>query len=122
MGWFKRIKEGITTETHEKKETPDGLWYKCPKCKHIVTSEDHKKNLYCCINCNHHDRIGSNEYFSILFDKNKFTELDSNMTSLDPLNFKDKSLSFIFLILVIIGGSFFSTSSGLTFISTTPSR
>jgi len=90
MGWFKRIKEGITTSTHEKKETPDGLWSKCPKCKTIVTTEEHKENLYCCINCNYHSRIGSTEYFEILFDNNKFTELDKEMTSLDPLKFKDK--------------------------------
>ena len=90
MGWFKRIKEGITTSTHEKKETPDGLWSKCPKCKTIVTTEEHKKNLYCCINCNYHIRIGSTEYFEILFDNNKFIELDKEMTSLDPLKFKDK--------------------------------
>jgi acetyl-CoA carboxylase carboxyl transferase subunit beta len=90
MGWFKRIKEGITTSTHEKKETPDGLWSKCPKCKTIVTTEEHSKNLHCCINCNYHSRIGSAEYFEILFDNNKFTELDKDMTSLDPLTFKDK--------------------------------
>ena len=90
MGWFKRIKEGITTETHQKKETPDGLWYKCPKCKNIVSTEEHNENLHCCVNCNYHARIGSNEYFKILFDNNKFTELDTNMTSLDPLSFKDK--------------------------------
>ena len=90
MGWFKRIKEGITTSTHEKKETPDGLWSKCPKCKTIVTTEEHKKNLHCCINCNYHSRIGSAEYFEILFDNNKFIELDKEMTSLDPLKFKDK--------------------------------
>ena len=46
MGWFKRIKEGITTATDEKKETPEGLWYQCPKCKHIVSSEDHQINLW----------------------------------------------------------------------------
>ena len=90
MGWFNRIKEGITTSTNEKKETPDGLWIKCPKCKTIVTTEEHKKNLYCCINCNYHNRIGSTEYFEILFDNNKFIELDKKMTSLDPLKFKDK--------------------------------
>ena len=90
MGWFKRIKEGITTSTHEKKETPDGLWSKCPKCKKIVTTEEHKKNLHCCINCNYHSRIGSIEYFEILFDNNKFIELDIEMNSLDPLKFKDK--------------------------------
>ena len=90
MGWFKRIKEGITTSTHEKKETPDGLWSKCPKCKTIVTTEEHKKNLYCCINCSYHNRIGSAEYFEILFDNNKFIELDKEMSSLDPIKFKDK--------------------------------
>ena len=90
MGWFNRIKEGITTSTHEKKETPDGLWSKCPKCKTIVTTDEHKGNLHCCINCNYHNRIGSAEYFEILFDNNKFTELDKEMTSLDPLKFKDK--------------------------------
>ncbi len=90
MSWFKRIKEGITTSTQDKKETPDGLWSKCPKCKTIITTEEHKENLYCCINCNYHSRIGSKEYFEILFDKNQFTEINYNITSLDPLKFKDK--------------------------------
>tara|TARA_X000000368_G_C23027484_1_gene710926 strand:- start:1174 stop:2016 length:843 start_codon:yes stop_codon:yes gene_type:complete len=90
MGWFKRIKGGITTATHEKKETPDGLWSKCPRCKTIVTTEEFKETLHVCINCNYHSRIGSSEYFEILFDNNKFTELDKNMSSLDPLKFTDK--------------------------------
>jgi len=90
MGWFKRIKEGITTSTHEKKEIPDGLWNKCPKCQDIITSKNHKENYYCCINCNFHSRIGSSEYFKILFDNNKFTELDDSIVAKDPLNFKDK--------------------------------
>lgn len=90
MGWFKRIKNGITTSTHEKKETPDGLWSKCPKCKTIVTTEEHKKYLYVCNNCNYHSRIGSSEYFEILFDNNKFSELDKKMSSLDPLKFSDR--------------------------------
>ena len=89
MGWFKRIKDGITTATEEKKETPEGLWYQCPKCKQIVSSEDHQANLWVCEQCNHHERINSREYFSILFDKGKFEELDANMTACDPLKFED---------------------------------
>tara|TARA_B100000700_G_C14928984_1_gene800952 strand:- start:135 stop:980 length:846 start_codon:yes stop_codon:yes gene_type:complete len=89
MGWFKRIKKGVTTETNQKKEIPEGLWYKCPRCKTIITSEDHHNQLYVCNNCNHHHRINAKEYFEILFDKNKFTELNANMTSKDPLKFKD---------------------------------
>ena len=90
MGWFKRIKKGVTTETNQKKEIPEGLWYKCPKCKTIITSEDHHNQLYVCDNCNHHHRINAKEYFEILFDKNKFTELNANMTSKDPLEFEDR--------------------------------
>ena len=90
MGWFKRNKEGITTSTHEKKETPDGLWSKCSKCKTIVTTKEHIANLHVCNHCGHHDRIGSKEYFNILFDNNKFKELDKNMSSLDPLKLEDK--------------------------------
>ena len=90
MDWFKRIKKGISTSTKDKKETPDGLWSKCPKCSTIVTTQEHKQNLHICANCNYHSRIGSVEYFEILFDNNQFTELDKNMSSLDPLTFTDK--------------------------------
>ncbi len=90
MDWFKRIKKGISTSTKDKKETPDGLWSKCPKCRTIVTTQEHKQNLHICANCNYHSRIGSVEYFEILFDNNQFTELDKNMSSLDPLTFTDK--------------------------------
>ena len=89
MGWFKRIKDGITTATEEKKETPEGLWYQCPKCKHIASSEDHQASLWVCEQCGHHERINSKEYFSILFDEEKFEELDTNMTACDPLKFED---------------------------------
>ena len=90
MGWFKRIKEGITTTTTEKKETPEGLWYKCPKCKTIVSAEEHQNNLFVCAKCNHHERINAKEYFSIVFDNNKFEELDKKMQSMDHLSFEDK--------------------------------
>ena len=90
MGWFKRIKKGVTTETNQKKEIPEGLWYKCPRCKTIITSEEHHNQFYVCHNCNHHHRINAKEYFEILFDKNKFTELNANMSSKDPLEFEDR--------------------------------
>ncbi|MEI6021732.1 MAG: acetyl-CoA carboxylase, carboxyltransferase subunit beta [Bacteroidota bacterium] len=89
MGWFKRLKEGITTSTKEKKETPEGLWYKCPSCKKIHTVKDHSENKYVCADCAYHERIGSKEYFEILFDNNQFTELHENLVSGDPLDFVD---------------------------------
>jgi acetyl-CoA carboxylase carboxyl transferase subunit beta len=89
MSWFKRIKEGITTSTKDKKETPEGLWYKCPQCKTILSSKDHTDNFYVCTTCQFHERIGSIEYFEILFDDNEFTEINANLVSGDPLEFVD---------------------------------
>ncbi|MFL5763202.1 MAG: acetyl-CoA carboxylase, carboxyltransferase subunit beta [Bacteroidia bacterium] len=91
MSWFKRIKEGITTSTKEKKETPEGLWYKCPSCKKISPSNEHAQNKYVCLNedCQYHEKIGSAEYFEIIFDNNEFEELFGNLTAGDPLEFVD---------------------------------
>jgi acetyl-CoA carboxylase carboxyl transferase subunit beta len=89
MGWFKRLKKGITTSTTEKKETPEGLWYKCPSCKKIHTAKDHATNKYVCLDCGYHQRVGSKEYFELIFDNNLFTELHENLVSGDPLNFTD---------------------------------
>ena len=89
MGWFKRTKEGITTPTEEKKDSPDGLWHMCPKCKVVVNTDDHAEALWTCSNCGHHDGIDAEEYFSFLFDNGEFTELDPNMTAVDPLGFED---------------------------------
>ncbi|QNH63095.1 acetyl-CoA carboxylase, carboxyltransferase subunit beta [Hymenobacter sediminicola] len=89
MSWFKRVEKGIVTPTEQKKETPDGLWYKCPECKTVATMAEHKRLLFTCGNCNHHDRIDAADYFEILFDGGKFTELDTNMHSGDPLHFVD---------------------------------
>lgn len=89
MSWFKRIKEGITTSTREKKETPEGLWVKCPSCKSIIAAEDHVQSNYVCPTCSYHHKIGSVEYFSILFDEQQFTEINATLVSGDPLNFTD---------------------------------
>jgi acetyl-CoA carboxylase carboxyl transferase subunit beta len=89
MSWFKRNKEGITTTTSEKKETPEGLWHKCPNCKTVFTQADFIKTNYVCDRCSYHERIGSEEYFQILFDNGAYTEIDANLTSGDPLHFED---------------------------------
>jgi acetyl-CoA carboxylase carboxyl transferase subunit beta len=89
MSWFKRDKEGITTSTKEKKETPEGLWSKCSNCKTLFTAKDLAKNNYVCDRCSNHERIGSEEYFQILFDGGAYKELDAKLTSGDPLKFED---------------------------------
>ena len=86
--WFKRKEKGIQTATEEKKDTPRGLWYKSPTGK-IVESEELAKNFYVSPEDDYHVRIGSKEYFEILFDDNKFKELDEKLSSKDPLKFVD---------------------------------
>ncbi|WP_157208396.1 acetyl-CoA carboxylase, carboxyltransferase subunit beta [Mariniflexile maritimum] len=88
MSWFKRKTKGITTTTQEKKDTPRGLWYKSPTGK-IVDADELEKNFYVSPEDGYHVRIGSKEYFEILFDDNKFKELDANLESKDPLKFVD---------------------------------
>ena len=88
MAWFKRNEKGITTATEDKKDVPKGLWYKSPTGK-IIDTDELAKNLWVSPDDDFHVRIGSKEYFEILFDNNEFKELDAKMTSKDPLNFVD---------------------------------
>ena len=88
MAWFKRTDKGIKTSTAEKKDAPDGLWFKTPNGK-IIHTRELKNNAYVCPDDDFHVKIGSKEYFEILFDDNKFKELDKDMKSGDPLKFVD---------------------------------
>ena len=87
--WFKRIKKNIDTKTSEKKEVPEGLWTKCPSCNYICTVTELRDNDFVCPKCDHHHRVGSDEYFDIIFDNSEFTELFDNIRSKDFLGFTD---------------------------------
>ncbi len=86
--WFKRKNKGIQTPTEDKKDVPKGLWYKTPSGK-VIDSDDLKSHLYVSPEDGYHVRIGSAEYFEILFDDNQFKELNAKLTSKDPLKFTD---------------------------------
>ncbi|MDC0637450.1 MAG: acetyl-CoA carboxylase, carboxyltransferase subunit beta [Flavobacteriaceae bacterium] len=88
MAWFKRTTKGIHTPTEEKKDVPKGLWYKSPTGK-VVDAEELERNHYVSPEDGYHVRIGSKEYFEILFDDNTFTELDTDLRSKDMLKFED---------------------------------
>ena len=87
--WFKRIKKGILTQTSEKKEAPEGLWVKCPECNYICTVTELREHVFVCPKCSYHHRIGSTEYYEIMFDNNQYTELFENIRSKDFLGFSD---------------------------------
>jgi acetyl-CoA carboxylase carboxyl transferase subunit beta len=88
MPWFRRSKENILPDT-QKQELPDGLWEKCPSCSEIIHKKQLEINLWTCLKCDHHFRIGSEEYIRILLDKGSFKEMDKKMRASDPLDFKD---------------------------------
>lgn len=87
--WFRRKIKGITTSTKDKKEAPDGLWTKCPQCRYTCTVTELRENLFVCPKCEYHHRIGSSEYFEILFDDGTYKELFGNIKSKDLLGFVD---------------------------------
>jgi acetyl-CoA carboxylase carboxyl transferase subunit beta len=87
--WYRRFRKGITTSTADKKETPEGLWSKCPECNYICTTTELKENLFVCPKCNYHHRIGSEEYYDIIFDNQTYTDLFDNIISKDFLGFTD---------------------------------
>ncbi len=88
MSWFRRSTENISSD-NQKKDMPEGMWTKCASCGEILHKSALEQNLWVCTKCSHHFRIGSKEYFSILFDEGIFKEFDAKMTSKDPLNFVD---------------------------------
>ncbi|MCH7973658.1 MAG: acetyl-CoA carboxylase carboxyltransferase subunit beta [Bacteroidetes bacterium] len=89
MAWFRRSKQNISPDS-QKKDLPDGLWEKCPGCSEIIHTKHLAENLWTCLKCNYHFRIGSKEYINILLDKNSFKEMDKKMKSADPLEFTDR--------------------------------
>ncbi len=88
MAWFRRSKISIAPE-QQRKDVPDGLWTKCDGCGEIIHRKQLEQQLYTCIKCNYHFRIGSKEYIPVLLDEGTFKELDKNMRSTDPLSFTD---------------------------------
>jgi acetyl-CoA carboxylase carboxyl transferase subunit beta len=86
--WYQRLRHGIQTATKSKKETPDGLWHKCDNCNETSTIKDLKENFYKCPKCQYHERIGSKEYFQLLFDEG-FTRLFDDLVSYDFMEFTD---------------------------------
>ncbi|MDH3891627.1 MAG: acetyl-CoA carboxylase, carboxyltransferase subunit beta [candidate division Zixibacteria bacterium] len=87
MEWFKKSKSGI--ESKEKKNIPEGLWTKCTSCGEIVYSKKMEQLLWVCPNCSFHFRISSRKYIGLLLDGGKLEEYDKDLTSKDPLKFKD---------------------------------
>lgn len=87
MGWFQRVKEGISTKS--KKDVPEGLWHQCKSCSKTTTTKEFSESLHVCAHCGHHDRISSETYFRIFFDNQEFEAIFDGIISKDFLKFTD---------------------------------
>lgn len=88
MSWFKRSKKNFSDDT-QKMDLPDGMWMKCPACDEIIHKKQLESNLWTCVKCSHHFRIGSEEYIKVILDAGSFKEMNKKMRSADPLEFTD---------------------------------
>lgn len=88
MGWFKRLKDGIQTATKFKKDTPTGIWHKCESCSETTMMKELRDNYYKCPKCNYHVRIGSHDYFEMLFGEH-YNELWDDLVAYDFMSFTD---------------------------------
>ena len=87
MEWFRRVKRELKIQ--RKKDIPDGLWTKCDRCGEIIYKKELERNYWVCSRCQYHFRISSSQYIQILMDDGQLTELDVDLTSSDPLKFRD---------------------------------
>ncbi len=93
MSWFKKIKDKAKQQllpSPQRKDTPDGVWTRCPSCKEMLSIIDLEQNWHVCPNCNYHFRVGSEVYFKLLFDNGKYEELFDALESVDFLGFVDR--------------------------------
>ena len=89
MAWFKKEKEPLAKSDDKKVRVPEGLWTKCQSCGETLYSKDLEKNLNVCPKCNHHYRISAGKRLELILDEGSFVEFDTNMLSVDFLEFKD---------------------------------
>jgi len=83
--WFRRNTKNI--QTHSKKDTKEGMWYSCPKCRAVIYQTVLKGNFFVCHECFFHFRISSDDYINLLIDNNEYEEFSKNIRSCNPLKF-----------------------------------
>ena len=87
MAWFKK------TRQNESEEKPE-LWNICPSCKAHVFKEEWAADLKVCPKCNYHDRLNYQERLDLILDEGSFREINSEVTTNDPINFVDAKGSY----------------------------
>src|SRR5699024_5269401 len=88
MAWFNRKDKNIQTD--QRKEMPEGVWVKVPKTGETVHRRELEENFWVDPLSGYHFRIGSEKYFSFLFDEGEFEEIAQEIQPTDPLNFEDR--------------------------------
>ncbi len=90
MAWFTRKAPALgALEDGERRVRTEGLWLKCDHCGQIIWRKALDENLQVCPKCQHHFRLDARGRMAMLFDEGRYTELDRNLVSTDPLGFVD---------------------------------
>ncbi len=85
--WFNRTSDGL--KGSKKRDLPEGLWTTCPACQVVQYKKKIDRNFGICPECGHHTRISADQYIELLSDEGTWKSFNDNLTSLDPLGFKD---------------------------------
>jgi acetyl-CoA carboxylase carboxyl transferase subunit beta len=86
MSWLSRVRNSLPFA--KKRETPDNLWVKCPRCHDMLFTREFEANLYVCPRCEYHGRIGADTRLGQLLDAG-YQVLPSPEVREDPLKFRD---------------------------------
>jgi len=92
MGWFQKLlpPKIKRREGEDKRNVPEGLWFKCPDCQAVLYHADLEKNLSVCPKCNHHHRITARTRLDWLLDGEGRFEIGAEILPVDTLKFKDQ--------------------------------
>jgi len=72
----------------KKSKIPDGLWTKCEDCGDIIFNKVLEENTMVCVKCNYHFILGTDKRIEATLDAGSFEELDSDLSSIDLLDFQ----------------------------------
>ncbi len=90
MNWLTNYVRPRIKRLVQPREAPDNLWLKCPACNEMIFHRELEKNLNVCPHCDHHMRLKVKQRLEILFDQQKWTEIELPAVPADPLKFRDR--------------------------------
>ena len=90
MNWLTNFVKPKLSALVKRKEVPKNLWNNCPSCGNMIHHKELKENVKICTNCEYHFRMSAEDRIKLIFDKEKYNEIELDTINDDPINFNDK--------------------------------